>query len=130
MQINAAQRRFQVWRAPPGGNKKNTSGLSLSASGLFLLSSSSVSVCRSSRAVPQPDVVPQPGPGSHIHPSDWLSQRPLHAALGQEEALHPGPVCGNADRSGSVPERIRDRQVWFCPVLFFFFFSQELVKCQ
>lgn len=66
-------------------------------------------VCRSSRAVLQPDVVPQPRPRPHVHPSDRLGQRPLHPALGQEEALHPGSLHRHAHRGGAVPQRVADR---------------------
>lgn len=66
-------------------------------------------VCRSSRAVLQPDVVPQPRPRPHVHPSDRLGQRPLHPALGQEEALHPGSLHRHAHRGGTVPQRVADR---------------------
>lgn len=68
-----------------------------------------LSVFRSSRAVLQFDVVPQSRPRPHVYPSDWLGQRPLHSAMGQEETLHPGSVHRNADRSGAVSERIADR---------------------
>lgn len=65
--------------------------------------------CRSSRAVLQSDVVPQPGSGPDVHASDRLRQRPLYPPLGQEEALHPGALCGNTDGRGAVPERLFDR---------------------
>ncbi|XP_044028675.1 solute carrier family 45 member 4 isoform X2 [Siniperca chuatsi] len=65
---------------------------------------------RSSRAVLQFDVVPQSGPRPHIHSSDRLGQRPLHSAMGQEEAVHPGSLYRNTDRSGTVSEWIADRQ--------------------
>ncbi|TNN23843.1 hypothetical protein EYF80_066035 [Liparis tanakae] len=67
-----------------------------------------LSVCRSSRAVLQPHVVPQPGPRPLLHSSDRLGQRPLHSAMGPEEAVHPGSLRGDTDRSGSVSERIAD----------------------
>lgn len=68
--------------------------------------------CRSSRAVLQPDVVPQPGPRPHVHSSDRLGQRSLHSAVGQEEAVHPGSVYRNADRCRVVSEWISDW--WVC----------------
>lgn len=93
-------------RAPPGGKQ-----VRIVLTCIFLLSSSSVSACRSSRTVPQPDVVPQSRPRSYIHPSDRFSQRPLHSAMGQEETLHPGPLRGDADGRGFVSQWIADRQV-------------------
>ncbi len=68
-----------------------------------------VHVCRSSRAVLQSDMVPQPSPRPVVYPTDRLSQRPLHSALGQEEAVHPGSLHRNADWSGAVSERLADR---------------------
>nr|XP_057902522.1 solute carrier family 45 member 4 isoform X2 [Doryrhamphus excisus] len=62
----------------------------------------------SSGAVQQPDVVPESRPGPDLHATDRLSQRPLLAALGPAEALHPGSVHRNADRSGALPEWLAD----------------------
>lgn len=73
--------------------------------------------CRSSRTVLQPDMVPESSAGPHVHSSDWLRQRPLHSALGQEETLHPGSVYRHTDRSGSVSEWITDRSVCILFVL-------------
>lgn len=56
-------------------------------------------------------MVPESGSWPHIHPSDRLSQRPLHSALGQEETVHPGSLHRNADGSGTVSERLIDRSV-------------------
>lgn len=57
-------------------------------------------------------MVPQSGPRPHVHSSDWLGQRPLHSAMGQEEAVHPGSLYRNANRSGAVSEWIVDGWVW------------------
>lgn len=66
-------------------------------------------VLRSSRTILQSDVVPQSHPGSHLHSSDWLGQRPLHTAMGTPPALHPGTLCWRAPGRRSLPQRLADR---------------------
>lgn len=104
--------------APPGGQgQKNYSPqwtcfyLPVCIS---ILNCLSVCVCvlhRSSRAVLQSDVVPQSSSWPHVHPSDRLSQRPLHSAMGQKEAVHPGSLYWNTVGSGTVSEWITNRSV-------------------
>lgn len=75
----------------------------------------SVCVClyisRSSWAVLQFNLVPQSHPGSTLHPCDRLSQWPLHSTVGQEKAVHTGPVCGRAAGSGTVFKWVINRWV-------------------
>lgn len=70
------------------------------------------SVCRPPGAVLQSDVVPQSGARTLLHSSDRLGQWPLHSAMGQEEAVHPGSLHWDADRSGTVSQWIADRWVF------------------
>ena len=53
-------------------------------------------------------MVPQSGARPHFHSSDWLGQRPLHSAMGQEEAIYRGSLHRNFDWSGTVSEWISD----------------------
>lgn len=70
-----------------------------------------VVLCRSSRAVLQSDMVPQSSSGPDVYTFDRLGQRPLHSALGQEAAVHPGSLHRNPDWSGAVFEWLVDRWV-------------------